>query len=453
MLCSCDNDDINFSYSPAAPRCGQTITFSNTSTKGDNDSDWEWTFGDGATSTIKSTTKVYKQAGIYTVTLTLDGKKYQRATKEITVYDSIPTFTVSTDSLCTFNKITFTALTYNPYGQTLSYQWIMPEDAVITDSTSTTITAYFTLSQENKEVTLITTLGSEITTTTKSYTIYPTAASSLYIYHPESGLLQQKLYELTTEEPNAVELNKSLKINKVKQMIADGDYLYLFNMSDGTDGAIYAVNLIDHSVQTVIVTANVRQDSLYASGLIHNGFIYFTSKDNKAIYRVSTTTRNATFTDGAAQLYADATSLVGFEPGGNGLAIYGNIFYLAANNGIYRFQHNDINSGSIPTLELLSTPTPQNIKIDPLAGKVYTIENTTLMVRNIDGTYAVEIDTNLDNSSMLTLNNSLNCIVYSYANTIFTLPLLQTKNNTTSQTPIVLTNRPALSLALDGVER
>lgn len=451
VLGSCTSDSIDFSYTPKEPRCGQSITFSNTSTKGDSDSDWEWTFGDGSTSTIRSTTKTYKQAGVYMVTLTLDGKKYQRASKEITVYDSVPTFMVSTDSICTFKEITLTPLTYNPYGQSLTYQWQLPEDVVITDSTATYLKLYFTQAASEKTVTLITTLGNEVTTTTKTYTIHPTLASSLYIYDIEHNLLQQKLYEEAIEKPHTITLESILKLTTAKQLISSGDFLYLLNMSDNSDGAIYVLNLTDNSIQTVIRTANdiSLRDSLYASAVLHNGDIYFTTKGNTAIYRISANTRNATFTDGTAQLFATADMLSGFTSGGNGIGVYGNIFYLGANDGIYRFRTTDINSGSAPELSLLNNQTPQNIQIDAMAGKIYSIEDGKLMVRNIDGSYPVEVDTDLSSTGALALSNNLNCIVYGTNSGVMSLPLIQTRNNTTNQTPVLLNDVVATSLVID----
>ena len=57
-----------FSFSPALPTAGQTITFTDAS--GGGAASWAWNFGDGGTSTAQNPTHVYSSSGSYTVTLT-----------------------------------------------------------------------------------------------------------------------------------------------------------------------------------------------------------------------------------------------------------------------------------------------------------------------------------------------------------------------------------------------
>ena len=63
---ACKKNDVSFSYSPQNPRAGQVVTFSNLSSTGE---EWEWTFGDGGTSTLKSPSHTFKQPGEYDVIL------------------------------------------------------------------------------------------------------------------------------------------------------------------------------------------------------------------------------------------------------------------------------------------------------------------------------------------------------------------------------------------------
>ncbi len=58
-----------FSWTPEAPRVGETIAFFNGSS-GPPDSN-SWTFGDGSTSTERSPTHIYSEAGSYDVSLTI----------------------------------------------------------------------------------------------------------------------------------------------------------------------------------------------------------------------------------------------------------------------------------------------------------------------------------------------------------------------------------------------
>ena len=58
----------SFSFAPAAPKNGQAVVFTDTSTG--NPTSWSWTFGDGATSSLQNPSHVYASAGTYIVTLT-----------------------------------------------------------------------------------------------------------------------------------------------------------------------------------------------------------------------------------------------------------------------------------------------------------------------------------------------------------------------------------------------
>ena len=119
-LVACKKIDVNFTYAPEAPRAGEKVQFTNNSSSGE---DWEWTFGDGSTSTMKSPSHIYKQPGTYRVMLKVDNKNSLIATQELTVYDTIPTFTCSDSVFYVYQDYTFTACVYNPYNYTISYLW------------------------------------------------------------------------------------------------------------------------------------------------------------------------------------------------------------------------------------------------------------------------------------------------------------------------------------------
>jgi PKD repeat protein len=58
----------SFTFTPANPTAGQTIAFSDLSTGGPTQ--WSWDFGDGTTSSAQNPSKIYGNAGTYTVRLT-----------------------------------------------------------------------------------------------------------------------------------------------------------------------------------------------------------------------------------------------------------------------------------------------------------------------------------------------------------------------------------------------
>jgi len=62
----------SFTFSPASPKVGEIVHFTDQSTDPDNDiSSWSWDFGDGFTSTSKDPSHSYSQAGTYTVRLSV----------------------------------------------------------------------------------------------------------------------------------------------------------------------------------------------------------------------------------------------------------------------------------------------------------------------------------------------------------------------------------------------
>lgn len=147
VMIACKQNEVSFKYSPEAPRAGQPVTFSNLSSAGE---EWEWSFGDGGVSTIKSPTHTYKRPGTYRVILKVDGKNSQTATEEIVVYDTIPTFVANDSIFYIFQDYTFTANMYNPYQFPVDYIWMFPINtpyiSVVspTEGWTSQLTAYFT---------------------------------------------------------------------------------------------------------------------------------------------------------------------------------------------------------------------------------------------------------------------------------------------------------------------
>ena len=137
-----------------------------------------------------------------------------------------------------------------------------------------------------------------------------------------------------------------------------------------------------------------------------------------------------------------------------GLGIYNDIFYLGSTAGVYRFKESDINSGSAPSTALLSTEdAPLNLKIDALAGKIYSIEDKRLTVTNIDGSSSVTLDDEIESSWALCISNKLNRVVYAKESSVLSLPLVQTRNNTTTATPMELDKIQVIGVVVDETDR
>jgi PKD repeat protein len=76
-----------FSAAPSQPKAGELVAFTDLSTDDGDVVTWHWDFGDGNASAAQNPSHEYKEAGTYTVTLTIwddDGTK-DTTTKTITV--------------------------------------------------------------------------------------------------------------------------------------------------------------------------------------------------------------------------------------------------------------------------------------------------------------------------------------------------------------------------------
>ncbi|MFN2239179.1 MAG: PKD domain-containing protein [Thermoanaerobaculia bacterium] len=115
----------SFSVSPTSGTAGTTFTFSDQSTG--PVATWQWSFGDGTSSTARNPSKVYATAGTYTVTLTVKGSSGQESTttRSIAVSAQIlpvnAAFAVSPTS-GTAGATTFT-FTDQSTGPVTSWQW------------------------------------------------------------------------------------------------------------------------------------------------------------------------------------------------------------------------------------------------------------------------------------------------------------------------------------------
>lgn len=143
---ACKKNDVQFTYSPEAPAAGETVKFSNLSSAGE---EWAWSFGDGATSSLKSPSHIYKQPGTYRVVLKVDNNSSWTATQEITVHDTVPTFVCEDSVFYIYRDYTFTANVYNPYNFEVKYQWAFPLNTQYVvfaddDLTGPTLHVYFT---------------------------------------------------------------------------------------------------------------------------------------------------------------------------------------------------------------------------------------------------------------------------------------------------------------------
>ncbi len=423
FLVACQNDDtVNFSYSPTTPRAGESVVFSNLTKEGE---DWKWTFGDGGESTIQSPTKVYQEAGTYTITLKVDDKKYRTCTKTITVRDTMPTIVCSTDTLQYYQTATFKVDFYNPNKESVTYAWSLPESATITsgDQTSATLSAYFTEKDTDITISLLLTIGTTTHSLTKTYHVIDAAATALLCATTDGELLRQRLYPNGAEAPSALPIS----IAQTKALLLHKDDLYL--LANG----IYAFNLNTHTTQTINSEAHA------SAGCIDNSTYTLYWVDNQSIHDLHVVVH----TD---KVFATTSQLTAFPHTAiTAIAQYASLYLVAGDKGIYRFSESDINSGIAPTTPtILNNYNITHMAVDAIARKIYFIANNALYISNIDGSYPVQLS---PSATTLTIDNMSNRLYFATTEGIAYLPLIQSPNNaTTAQASFInqLTNITAI---------
>lgn len=197
-MVACKKTTVDFTYSPTAPRAGQAISFTNASSSGE---EWEWTFGDGATSTSKSPTKTYRQPGRYTVTLKVDKKAQWTKSKEITVYDTIPSFVINTpeEDRYIFHDLSMEALVYNPYRLDVKYQWGITGPAYVNLNHSDTLLnlnklALYFIAPGTATITLDVTMDGVVTHLSQTITIADRATTSVLMATSTNDTLRQRVF-------------------------------------------------------------------------------------------------------------------------------------------------------------------------------------------------------------------------------------------------------------------
>ena len=199
LIVGCKKIDVDFTYSPAEPKAGETISFSNNATAGES---WAWTFGDNSTSLSKNPSKVYKKPGEYMVTLMVDSAKQHTCSKLITVYDTIPTFVASSDSILYFHDVTLKANIYNPFKYNLTYEWTLPDNCVVTagDANSASLTLYFTTTGQTDVQLTITQNGKQYNIS-QPLTIYPAKAPAIVMHTSDNQTWRQRMINDRLEYP------------------------------------------------------------------------------------------------------------------------------------------------------------------------------------------------------------------------------------------------------------
>ena len=284
IIVGCKRITVDFTYSPTAPKAGESITFSNTSSAGES---WTWTFGDNTTSLLKNPKKIYKKPGTYMVTLMVDSAKHQTRTKSITIYDTIPTFVSSSDSILHYQDVTFTANVYNPFNHELIYDWVLPEDCQIVagSCTSNNITAYFTTIGK-KSVKLNLTQKDTPYTIEKEFDVHLTQAPAIVMRKSDYTAVRQRIINDRLEHPNSAtpEDVRLIELTNDTVVTFNGKTFYASQMANtiaGFSGLTINHIQIDAMAQKWYVTT---PDGLFVANMNGSNMVLLDPQATGAIY-------------------------------------------------------------------------------------------------------------------------------------------------------------------------
>ena len=401
LMAACKEKEVIFTYSPDVPRAGQSITFTNSTAEGEK---WEWNFGDGTTSAAKSPSKVYKRPGTYSVVLTVDGKKSRRVAKTLTVVDSIPQISLVNDSVVHFmTPVKLQMSAYDPYRYNKLYYWILNDDVELVEGEleDEYITVVFKQHDVNMLVNCLFTLGDDVYECERSFYVEDTTAVALYMKTPDR-IYCQRTFEYGEETPVvcASAWDKS--------------------------------QIPDYAVYYALTTNN---------GLRYHGQLYHT--EGHSIYR-------------GTDVWTDVTHIgYGLSAGQDitGLAWYNNICMIAYGYGIYRFRESDIDSGHTPEAgAILTDVAVLDFAVDSVARKIYYLTTAGLNVCNINGDQA-RLLTAKASGDAVCVDNVMNRVYWSAEDGVWCLPLVQSSNNATTDSPEQLNTVLAATLATDPTPR
>ena len=422
----------DFTFSPEMPKAGERVTFTNLTEEGEY---WNWTYGDGGKSTAKNPTYVYRQPGIYDVTLMVDSNKNYVRTKKITIYDTIPSIYIDREEVRYYETCNFSVLVYNPYSYDVSYEWTFSSNAhseKITDrkSTEKSLSVYYSHKNTMDTVSLIITVGNKIDTISKIFYIEDVPARSLLMAQKDGKVLRQRIFEKGLEPFTETNIESGKHPFYIRAL---SNKLYLFDAGTHVsavrdnlngkagDGNIRKIDMVSETGTEIIHNRNVGAEHGFYNGYVDGSDIYWTDF-SEFVYKIPDDgTVHGAFNwqgDADAQTsvpyYMVKSDRLGYF--GNGLEknqlsagfyVYDHVFFWAkggSGKGIYRFAGSDILSQNVSgsgippqSGSILNRFSIRAFQVDHVNQKIYfsataPADSTGFWVANISGTNAVRID-------------------------------------------------------------
>lgn len=371
----------DFSYEPSQPKIGEVVTFTNLSDGGE---DFDWTFtnertGSKGYSILENPTRTFTTPGNYSITLRVDSNNNFVRTRELYVYDSIPSITRNVTTAYYYQSIKFSAIAYNLYNRATTFQWFFSPNAKGENLTDTIVdnidlkvsyeatpTVFFIERGAEEIVSLRMTIGDSIYTTEQikkdTFSVHDIKTRSLVFAGEDGTLWQQRIFI------NGIEAAQSTGINlppNAYNFVANDNKLYIFSAGDETTpGSISTVNMDGEtysSLETIITNETGDPDYGFYNGYVENENIYWTDRYDH-VYKIGKVERNKTFElNGAdpstSEYYFVGVNALGYDelaPGqyNGGFYVFNDTYFWAkggTGNGIYRFKAEDISNTQKPS--------------------------------------------------------------------------------------------------------
>ena len=444
-MIACNKGTYDYSFTPEAPRAGETVTFTNLSTAGD---DWTWQFGDGAVSTLKNPTHVFKRVGTFNVTLMVDSSQHKTVVKQITVYDTVPSFKVSTDSLLYMQKVSFTALVYNPYSKSVEYKWTLPECAEITSGglESSSVTVYFTRPDTTVNVSLRVTLDGKETTIDRQLTVHDYPTTGLWLASADIGqlkLLRQRLFdEAVVQAQTRLSLSADNADSKISQIISYDNSLLLLQQHRVV--ALTQVSSEDFSLTNLlsadlpICRCDIYSEKLYlATGI---GKVYVLPLPIESTISQTQLSEQALLLD--LPYSVDNLRLASEQ-----------VVYLQTKDSIVKAVVEAGNTQPVLSATIFRSDSKAitDFALDPIAQKLYIIDGGQIVVCSADGTNPVRSELT---ATCLYPVNSIGLLYYANEQGVWQLPLVLNAQNRFSLSPLKVSDATHITaIAYDEKEK
>ena len=246
VVVGCKKVDVDFTFSPTEPKAGELVKFSNRSSAGES---WAWDFGDNTSSVLKNPSHTFKKPGTYLVTLVVDSAKYNTCSHVVTVYDTVPAFVTSADSICHYTNVTLTANVYNPFDYQLTYEWELPKSCVLTkgELTDKAVTVYFKEYAKNTADSIR--VGLTITQNGKEYD----SSRKLLIHKTLSPAIVMELANNTVKSQHII--NEYLE----DPIDGDGEDARMFELYSDTMATFNGVVFYANQMQTIFPNQTIKR--------------------------------------------------------------------------------------------------------------------------------------------------------------------------------------------------